>query len=62
MAQVIEFLDKHKYKILILLLLILLWRFMSQNLFLIVAALVLLYFIVMENKDVLMEQKQKLLQ
>lgn len=56
---VLEFLDLHKYKILILLLLILLWRILSQNLFLIVAVAVLLYFIVMENKQLFVQSENK---
>lgn len=45
---IVEFLDKHKYKILVLLLLLLLWRVFTQNLFLIVLIIVFAYFVYSE--------------
>lgn len=48
MENIVNFLDKHKYKILILLLLVLLWRVFSQNLFLIVLVVIFAYFVYAE--------------
>lgn len=48
MENIVNFLDKHKYKILILLLLILLWRIFSQNLFLIALVIIFAYFVYTE--------------
>lgn len=46
---VVEFADKHKYKILLILVLLLLWRVFTQNLFLIVLIFAMIYFFYTEN-------------
>ena len=47
--EIKEFLNKHKYKILIVLLIIFLWRILSQNFMLLILIACIAYFIYSEK-------------